>query len=53
MEACSGCGEKKITVNRNMFDGMCVACTNRALFDEKLAEKARKKNKELKKNGKP
>jgi len=44
---CSGCRENKITVNRNMFDGLCADCTDKALFDDDFREKAQKRNEEF------
>jgi hypothetical protein len=41
---CSGCGRKHITVNRYMFDGLCADCTDKALYDDYYADKAKKRN---------
>jgi len=46
---CSGCNKEKVTVDRNMFDGLCADCTDRALNSETFMEKASKRNKKLKK----
>lgn len=45
---CSGCNNKKRTVNRNMFDGLCADCTTKALYDYDFAKKAQIRNEELK-----
>jgi hypothetical protein len=47
LQECSGCGTAEETVDRNMFDGMCADCTEKALFDSDFAEKAYKRNEEL------
>lgn len=50
---CSGCGNLDGTVNRDMFDGLCAECTNKALYDSDFADKAKKRNnilKNIKKN---
>ena len=47
LQECSGCGIEDATVERNMFDGMCVDCTEKALFNSDFAEKAYKRNEEL------
>ena len=48
MAICSVCRKDKPTVDRNLFDGMCVDCTNRALSDKKISKRAEKINKILK-----
>jgi predicted amidophosphoribosyltransferase len=45
---CSGCNTKQGTVDRNMFDGLCADCTNKALYDYEFAKKAQIRNEELK-----
>ena len=47
---CSGCNTKKASVDRNMFDGLCIECTSIALYDDDFAKKAQKQNMELKNN---
>lgn len=47
LQECSGCGAADGTVARHLFDGMCVECTELALFDSDFAEKAYKRNEEL------
>ncbi len=47
MEICSGCGERKITVIRDLFDGMCADCTNIALYSDEYRNAAQKRNKWL------
>jgi len=46
---CSGCLTKQPTVNRNMFDGLCADCTDKALYDYEFAKKAEKINQTFKK----
>ena len=48
MAICSVCGKTNSTVDRNLFDGMCIDCTNRALSDENISKFAEKNNKLLK-----
>ena len=48
MAKCNYCGKEDITVDRNLFDGMCVNCTDKALNDEKISKKAEINNKKLK-----
>lgn len=48
MAICSVCRKDKSTVDRNLFDGMCVECTDKALHDEKVSKQAKKINKILK-----
>jgi len=45
---CSGCNTKQGTVNRNLFDGLCADCTDKALYDDEFAKKAEIRNEELK-----
>jgi hypothetical protein len=45
---CSGCGLNDNTVNRNLFDGTCAACTIKSLYDYSYMEKCKKRNVELK-----
>ena len=45
---CSGCGKTHNTVDRNMFDGLCADCTNKALYDYEFQKKAEKRNEQLK-----
>jgi hypothetical protein len=45
---CSGCNTKQGTVDRNMFDGLCADCTDKALYDYEFAKKAQIRNEELK-----
>ena len=40
LEECSACGNREATVERNMFDGMCADCTDKALYNSKIADKA-------------
>lgn len=40
MAICSYCFKDKSTVSRNMFDGMCVDCTDKALNSETVAKQA-------------
>lgn len=47
MSECSGCGLRKIEVNRYMFDGMCGECIDQALYDETFAKNAYIRNKML------
>jgi hypothetical protein len=47
LQECSGCGAADATVERHLFDGMCVYCTEKALFSSDFAEKAYKRNEEL------
>lgn len=50
---CSHCGERDITVTRDMFDGMCADCTDKSLYDDgKISKNAQIKNEELKRDGK-
>jgi hypothetical protein len=46
-QECSGCGKLSGTVNRNLFDGTCPSCTNKALFNEDFAKYVNTKNKEI------
>jgi hypothetical protein len=46
---CSGCLKEDSTVIRDMFDGLCADCTNKALYDYNFAQKAEKTNEILKK----
>jgi NMD protein affecting ribosome stability and mRNA decay len=48
MAICSVCGKNSSTADRNLFDGMCVNCTNRALSDENVSKLAEINNKLLK-----
>lgn len=48
-KVCSGCLTKHPTVNRNMFDGLCADCTDKALYDYEFAKKAEKINEQFKK----
>ncbi len=48
MPKCSVCGQDKGTVDRNMFDGMCAECTDKALYDPSVSKKAEENNKLLK-----
>ena len=48
MPKCSVCGLDKKTVNRDMFDGMCASCTDRALYDLSVSKRAEENNKLLK-----
>ena len=48
MAICSVCRKNKPTVDRNLFYGMCVECTNRALSDERISKLAENNNKLLK-----
>lgn len=48
-KVCSLCDEVKSTVDRELFDGMCAECTSKALYDERIVDIARKKNKKIKK----
>ena len=41
---CSGCNTPQITVSRDLFDGLCVKCTEKALYDLDFAKKARLRN---------
>jgi hypothetical protein len=45
---CSLCGKNDPTVDRNMFDGMCAYCTDKALHNPELAKRAERNNKQLK-----
>jgi hypothetical protein len=47
LQECSGCGTADNTVDRNLFDGMCADCTEKALFNSDFAQKAYKRNEEL------
>jgi predicted amidophosphoribosyltransferase len=47
---CSGCNTKQGTVDRNMFDGLCADCTDKALYDDGFAKKAEIRNEELKRH---
>tara|TARA_R110000772_G_scaffold8005_1_gene26706 strand:- start:16 stop:195 length:180 start_codon:yes stop_codon:yes gene_type:complete len=46
-EICSGCNKPKPTVHRQMFDGLCADCTDKALYDYDFAKQAKKRNEEL------
>ena len=48
---CSGCGNKKATVDRHMFDGLCADCTERALYDYEFQKKAKQTNRKLIEHG--
>ena len=48
MAICSYCLKEKSTVSRNMFDGMCADCTDKALNSETVAKQAQKNNELLK-----
>jgi hypothetical protein len=43
-KTCSACFKEDQTVNRDMFDGMCADCTDRALYDGELAARAKDMN---------
>lgn len=45
---CSGCLTEQSTVNRDMFDGLCVDCTEKALYNYDFAKAAEQRNKSLK-----
>jgi len=49
---CSGCGNKDITVDRNMFDGQCAECTDISLNDPGFNSQAIFRNKQLIRDGK-
>jgi len=49
-QQCSNCLKMDITVDRNMFDGMCADCTTLSLYDDKIRDNAKKNNKLLKQN---
>jgi hypothetical protein len=49
---CSYCGDKDITVDRNLFDGLCASCTDKALYNPTISEEAEINNKRLRKIGK-
>lgn len=44
---CSGCDQEHDTVDRNMFDGMCADCTDKALHNDEFRLKAQKQNNKL------
>lgn len=46
-EICSYCGNKDITVDRDLFDGLCASCTDKALYNPTIYEKAIINNKIL------
>ena len=48
---CSGCDNKKATVDRLMFDGLCADCTDRALYDYEFQKKAEETNRKLIEHG--
>lgn len=48
MAICSYCKKDKETVDRHLFDGMCVDCTDEALNDSEVAKQAEKNNRLLK-----
>jgi hypothetical protein len=43
-EKCSGCFKEDRTVDRNMFDGLCAECTDKALYDYDFAQSAKRRN---------
>lgn len=45
---CSGCFKKDGTVHRDMYDGLCADCTDKALYDYEFAKKAEKTNEAFK-----
>lgn len=44
---CSLCHKHELTVRRDMFDGMCVRCTDKALYDDEAATTAAINNRRL------
>lgn len=48
MAICSYCLKDKSTVNRNLFDGMCADCTDKALASISVSKQAKKNNEMLK-----
>ena len=50
---CSWCHKDKGTVDRNMFDGLCADCTDLALNNEHIAQKAKENNEKLKQGMEP
>ena len=50
---CSYCGQEKPTVDRNMFDGLCADCTDKALNCESVNKFAKTANERLKNGEKP
>ncbi len=52
MAVCSYCYKDKGTVDRNLFDGMCAECTDKALNSHTVAKQAEKNNELLKTKGK-
>jgi len=50
---CSYCLEDKDTVDRDMFDGLCADCTDKALNIEYVADRAKKNNVKLKNGQEP
>ncbi|MDD4111350.1 MAG: hypothetical protein PHS54_07445 [Clostridia bacterium] len=48
MAKCSYCLKDDTTVTRNMFDGMCADCTDKALKNDKIIEIAKNNNRKLK-----
>jgi hypothetical protein len=50
---CSWCYKDKLTVNRDLFDGLCADCTDEALNNDFIAKQAKKNNNLLKMGMKP
>lgn len=48
MAICSYCLKDKSTVDRNLFDGMCADCTDKALASSSVSKQAELNNKLLK-----
>ena len=48
MAKCSYCLKDDRTVSRNMFDGMCADCTDKALNSDRVAKKAKENNDKMK-----
>lgn len=48
MAICSYCLKDKSTVDRRLFDGMCVDCTDKALNSHAVSKQAQKNNELLK-----
>ena len=47
-KVCSNCGHEDVTVDRNMFDGMCADCTNKVLNGGYTMPRAKENNEKIK-----
>ena len=47
LDLCSYCGNPDVTVDRNLFDGLCAPCTSKSLYNDEIRKIAARINKGL------